>query len=592
MAFGRLSFVPLVAASLLAVAQTTSAGDLPTNFAGNLLGFVTDSLGTPQMGASVILYDRYERLVRRTLTAADGRFGFSSLAPSLYSVKISIPSLLPATRDKIAVRAGLSSVLQIRMATIFSSVELQYTKPTAAMSDDWKWVLRSSTATRVITRAMPVSIRSKSTTAETPQKAFTDTRGLVSLSAGEAGSLLSDVGLADFGTSFALATTLYGRNKLTLSGAFGQSIRSGMPTMGVRATYARADSEGVADMPEITITAQQVSLPNRLINYQGPDGNPAVRSTALSYYDTMDVMGTVHLEYGASVDSVAYVNHVTRTTPFGRATAALGKAGTLAVAFSSGTNPNELYIHQFGDDTDLAGTVNALSSLPGFSMRDGSLQLQRTQNTEVGYSKVAGRRTYALSGFYEDVADGRINVAGSLSGFDASSLLPDVSTNTSIYNLGRYNRNGIVGSVNQKVYDNLELTAAVGTMGGFTRPGQGIVNQQLFLERRDHLIASLGVRTTLPLLNTRIIGNYEYVGDGAMIPRHIFSTQRLYAEPGLNIIFRQPLPSFFGGGKFELSADLRNLLAQGYLPLTAADGHRSLLVQTPRAMRGGLNFIF
>ena len=50
-------------------------------------------------------------------------------------------------------------------------------------------------------------------------------------------------------------------------------------------------------MPEITITAQQVSLPNRLINYPGPDGNPAVRSTALSYYDTMEVAGTVHLEY-------------------------------------------------------------------------------------------------------------------------------------------------------------------------------------------------------------------------------------------------------------------------------------------------------
>ena len=184
-------------------------------------------------------------------------------------------------------------------------------------------------------------------------------------------------------------------------------------------------------------------------------------------------------------------------------------------------------------------------------MRDGRLQLQRTQNTEVGYSKVAGHRTYAVSGFYEDVVDGRINVAGSLAGLDASNLLPDVSTNTSIYNLGHYNRNGIVGSVNQKIQDNLELTAAVGAMGGFTQPGQGIVNEQVFLERRDHLIASLGVRTTLPLLNTRIMGNYEYVGDGAMIPRHIFSTQRLYAEPGLNIIFRQPLPSFLAAASLS-----------------------------------------
>jgi hypothetical protein len=599
MGFARLSFVPVVAASLMAVAQRTSAGDLPSTFAGNLLGYVADSLGTPQMGASVLLYDRYDRLVRKTLTASDGRFGFPGLTPSLYSVKVSVPLLLPASRDKIAVRAGSSSVLQIRMAAIFSSVELQYTKPTAAMSDDWKWVLRTSTATRVITRELPTSISTsgKSTSPENPQKIFTDTRGLVSLSAGDAGSLLSDVGLADFGTSFALATTLYGRNKLTLSGAFGQSIGSGMPTMGVRATYARADDEGLSHMPEITIMAEQVSLPNRAMNYTGPDGNPAVRSTALSYYDTMDVLNTVHLEYGASVDSIGYVNHVTRTTPFGRATVSLGKVGSFSAAFSSGTNPNELYIHQFGDETDLVGTANALSSLPGFSLRDGHLAMQRTQNTEIGYSKVVGRRTYAVSGFYEDVKDGRVNVAGSLSGLNQSDVIPDVSTDTSIYNVGHYTRHGVVGSLNQKIDDNLELTVAVGAMGGFTRPGVGEglsegADQQLQLERRNHLIASIGGRATLPVLNMRIMGNYEYVGADAMIPRHIFSTQRLYAEPGLNIMVRQPLPSFFGCGKLELSADLRNLLAQGYLPLAAVDGHRTLLVQSPRAVRGGLNIIF
>jgi hypothetical protein len=42
----------------------------------------------------------------------------------------------------------------------------------------------------------------------------------------------------------------------------------------------------------------------------------------------------------------------------------------------------------------------------------------------------------------------------------------------------------------------------------------------------------------------------------------------------------------------EASADLRNLLAQGYLPLSAAGGQRLLLVQTPRSVRGGLSFIF
>jgi hypothetical protein len=542
------------------------------------------------MGASILLYDRYDRLVRKTLTSGDGRFGFLDLTPSLYSIKITIPSLVPASREKIAVQAGLSSVLQIKLATIFSSVELQYTRPTAAMSEDWKWVLRASTATRLVTRYLPKSTGT-SATAENPEKIFTDTKGLVSLSAGDSGSLLSDVSLSDFGTSFALATTIYGKNKLTLSGAFGQSIRSGMPTMGVRATYARTNSEGTSDMPEITFTAQQISLPSRLINYPGLEGNVGVRSTSLSYYDTMNVLGFVHLEYGTSLDSVSYGNHVNRASPFARATTSLGKLGSLAMTVSSGGNPTELYIHQFGDDVDLAGTVNAFSSVPPFVLRSGQLQLQRTRNSEIGYSKVQGSRTYALSAFYEKVSDGRLNVAGDFSGLDAGNLISDISTTTSIYDIGAYNRNGVIASINQKLGDGLELTGGAGAMGGFTR--SGITGENgLQIERREHLIATIGVRAALPGLHTRITSNYEYVGDGALVPQHIFSTQRLYAPPGLNVIVRQPLPSIFGVGKLELSADLRNLLAQGYLPMGSSDVHRSLLLQSPRAVRGGLNIIF
>ena len=63
-------------------------------------------------------------------------------------------------------------------------------------------------------------------------------------------------------------------------------------------------------------------------------------------------------------------------------------------------------------------------------------------------------------------------------------------------------------------------------------------------------------------------------------------------EAGLNLCVRQPIPTFFSlPWRMEASADLRNLLAQGYLPLSAG-GQRLLLVQTPRSVRGGLSFIF
>jgi len=38
--------------------------------------------------------------------------------------------------------------------------------------------------------------------------------------------------------------------------------------------------------------------------------------------------------------------------------------------------------------------------------------------------------------------------------------------------------------------------------------------------------------------------------------------------------------------------DLRNLLAQGYVPVLDQDGRTVYLVQSARAVRGGLNFTF
>jgi len=590
----RFKLISFVAAGIFAVSGSVGASDVASTFSGNVLGSVVDSLDNPQMGASVLLYDRYQRIIRKTLTTPDGRFGFGSLPPALYSIKVLAPALVPALRDKIAVRAGLSSVLEIRMATLFSSVELQYTTPTTAMSEDWKWVLRASSATRAITRAVPLPSQGKSSSKEDPGKIFSDTQGLVSLSAGDAGSLLSDVSTSDLGTSFALRTTFYDRNQVTVSGAFGQSMRSGMPTMGVRATYSRTNQDGIARMPEVTLMVREVALPLRL-NLGGSGGTPgmqSVRAATVSYYDTMDILDRVHLEYGSSAESISYFERVSRVSPFARATVSLGAAGSLAASYSNGGAPNDLYIHQFGDETDLAGTVSALSSLPQFSLRDGRLAMQRTKSYEAGYSKAAGSRTYAASAFYEDVHDGRLNITGDLTGIDAADILPDVSTTTSIYNLGRYNRHGMVASIDQKFGNNLEVTAAAGAMGGFTATGESNQNPAMSLRRADHTIASVGATGTLPKLNTRLIGNYEFVGGDAIVPRHIFTTQRLYAEPGLNLLVRQPIPSLFGLGKLELSADLRNLLAQGYIPSSTGDGHKILLVQAPRAVRGGLNIIF
>ena len=44
--------------------------------------------------------------------------------------------------------------------------------------------------------------------------------------------------------------------------------------------------------------------------------------------------------------------------------------------------------------------------------------------------------------------------------------------------------------------------------------------------------------------------------------------------------------------RMEATADLRNMLAQGYLPLGMVSGQQLMLVENPRSVRGGLSFIF
>ena len=45
-------------------------------------------------------------------------------------------------------------------------------------------------------------------------------------------------------------------------------------------------------------------------------------------------------------------------------------------------------------------------------------------------------------------------------------------------------------------------------------------------------------------------------------------------------------------GRMEAIVDLRNLMAQGYVPVISPDGHTVYLVQSARSVRGGVSFTF
>jgi len=71
-----------------------------------------------------------------------------------------------------------------------------------------------------------------------------------------------------------------------------------------------------------------------------------------------------------------------------------------------------------------------------------------------------------------------------------------------------------------------------------------------------------------------------------------FNVSAGQSDPYLNLFVRQPIPAGFLSGHMELLVDLRNLLAQGYVPVVGNDGRTVYLVQAARSVRGGVAFSF
>ena len=101
---------------------------------------------------------------------------------------------------------------------------------------------------------------------------------------GRSGSTSSQ---ADLGTAFAVATSLYGRNELQLSGNVGYNAHAGLPTAGFRTSFSR---DGLG--PEVAVTVQQIYCRRggSMASLSGqPDGAPALRTMSVSMHDSIAI---------------------------------------------------------------------------------------------------------------------------------------------------------------------------------------------------------------------------------------------------------------------------------------------------------------
>lgn len=593
MSFRTLVSELSLVAGLVALAPATNAGSVSL-LSGNVLGEVRDSAGVTQMGASVLLYNRYDELIRQTITNETGKFVFDGLAADLYTVRVVLASFMPAVRRNISVAAGSENLLRINLASIFSSIELVPAPAArgALMTDDWKWVLRASQSTRPVLRLAPVTSTSKrrSTT-----DLFTETTGIVRLSAGDGNTTTT---AQDMGTAFALATVYRGATRVRLSGNVGYMANTGLPAAGFRTTYSR-EKDGVSG-PQVSLTVHQIYFPG-LAGYTTPGGDesgPALRSASLGTADQLQVSDQLKIEYGAHADSLAFLNRVTYLSPFARASYDLGNAGSLRLAFSSGTQPTELIAHD-GEATgvDLDRDLAMLAFLPRVSRSGDRVHLERTENWEARYEFAAGKRKYAAAVYREAVSDASFIMSGGSGIAPQSELLPDFDSGNFRFDIGDYYRTGYMGAVTQSVGEVFDITVAAGRGGALIAdsretPAETGADIRSLIHKTQRTWATARASATLPGSGTHVTGSYGWTDFRALMPAHLSLTGTTYQDEGLNIAIRQPLPRLNGMRcRMEATAEMRNALAQGYLPLHAG-GQSAVLTNSPRALRGGLNFLF
>jgi Carboxypeptidase regulatory-like domain len=567
----------------------------PIQVSGGISGTVKNSLGVPQLGAAVVLYNRQDHPVQRVLTNISGKFEFTGLLPDHYSVRVLMAAFFPAYQKDILVQPGMQSLMAVHLSSFLSTIQVSYPpmENGSLMTDDWKWVLRTATSTRPVMR-FAGDLDTQPADKSAHASMFSETRGILRLSAGEGGTTTGVANQADLGTAFALATSLFGSNTLQVSGNVGYGSQTGVPAAAFRTSYSR---EVMGGSPQVSLTMRQLFLPGRLATAMSGSENslPMLRTMSGSFDDHTQISDAMTLRYGVTMDSVTFLDRLNFVSPYARLTYDLGNGAQLDVTFTSGNARPELAAAP-AEEGDMQGDLNALGMFPRVSLRDAKTRIQRGDEYEVTYSRKAGSRTYSATVYHEAVTNTALTLVGSAGSIAGTDILPDVFSDSSIFNAGNFQSTGYTGAVTQNLGGHVSVTVMYGSVGALTAEDRDMATnsaeelRSMLHQSRRH-VATTRVAATIPWTGTHVVSSYQWAADQRWAtPGNSYSTQSFRPMPGLNILIRQPIPGL--SRRVEATADIRNMLAQGYLPVGMAGGQRLMLVETARSLRGGLAFIF
>ena len=550
-------------AVIVALSLPAWAGERP----GAISGYVRDASGTPQMGAVVEI----ARSAARSLTVFTDGAGFysaSGLLPGLYSVKVSAPSFLPALEEKIGLQPGTSIHLNITLNTLLNAIRVGPLRGTAD-DDDWKWTLRS-VANRPVLRVLddPVAVAE--------QRQDHDLKASLSFLAG---SLAEGYGSgSDMSTGFSVERSIFSASRLGLSGNVGYG--DSLPTAVLRATYLHRMPDGSGPAMAVTMRRFAPSDPN--LHYA------ALQALALTAGDDFTVGDVLELKFGSELQTIQFLGRVTAFRPYGSID--LHASPNTVVEYDYTTSlPNTRADKGFD-----SAPADLSEADPRISMTNFTTRLERAHHQELNVSRRIGKTSVQAAVFSDRVANtaligtGMVTAAG---GF----LLPDPYSGTFTYAGDTLDTHGVRVVLERKFSSDLTATLdyAYGGVLDLAKPDVELqdAGQWITTQRRQALAAKFA--GTISRSHTRWIASYRWINGPALTPVDMFNASPGQSDPFLNLFIRQHIPTLgFLPTHMEALIDLRNLLAQGYVPVMGQDGQTVYLVQAARSVRGGLTITF
>jgi Carboxypeptidase regulatory-like domain len=543
----------------LGIALPVFAAEQP----GAISGYVRNASGTPQMGAVVQLLGATHRTFT-VFTDASGYYTASGLLPGLYTLKVTAPSFLPALREKVGLHPGANLNINITLSTLLGIMQLGPVRPVQE-DDDWKWTLRS-VANRPILRVFDDP-------AAPAEKQSHEMRGTVSFIAGSVGGGYGAG--SDMSTGFTLERSIFSDGQLALSGTVGYG--PSLPAAVVRTSYKHRMVDGSTPTLGLTVHRFAPSDPNL--------HNAALQALALSAGDDLSLGDVLEVKFGSELQTIQFLGHVNAFRPYGSADLHLSPNTVLEYSYST-SRPDVRGEKGFDSAPADMSESNPRVSLLGFTT-----QVESAHHHEISVSHRTGNNNLQVAYFSDRVTNPVLTGTGDVTAA-GGFLLPDMYSGTFSYAGPSLDASGLRVVLQRKFSSDLTATLdyAFGGVLDLSRPDVPLQNAQQWIstQRRHALAAKLS--GTVPRSHTRWIASYRWINGPALTPVDMFNSSPGQSEPFLNVFIRQPIPSL--GGHMEALIDIRNLLAQGYVPVVGQDGQTVYLVDSARSIRGGFAFNF